>query len=114
MLNRIQSYQCPCCGNYLGEAAPLDLVRDAISHGHQRTIFDELAKKQGVPVHKEKLLSVMYGSVGGGPDTSDQVAATMISALKKKLERYGWTIHSAGGGRGNVSRYRLIPLEAGA
>jgi DNA-binding response OmpR family regulator len=104
---------CPCCGHNIGSAAPLDAVQGALT-GHMRSIFDELSRRPGQMVSKERLLSAMYDADwSGGPENAEHVMFINIHRMRKKIEPFGWTIVSRGRGRGNVGLYRLIPIEAG-
>lgn len=111
---RLQRCTCPTCGGYLGEAAPLEAVRERISSGLTMTIYDVLSRSSGRLVSPDAILGAMYGgSADGGPLNANAVLHVTVSRLKKQIEPFGWTISSVGRGSGNRASYRLIPMEAG-
>lgn len=114
-ITRIKNFCCPSCGGHIGEAAPLDEQLTARLSPSQRAIFALLAKKPGAPIPNERIVAALYDHrPDGGPDAAKEVAVQLVYQTKKRIEPYGWTIVSHGGGRGNTSTYRLIPIHAGA
>lgn len=115
VIPQVQSYTCPCCHGYIGEAAPIDAVLERVSRGQQKAILEILAKRVGKTVAKDSVLSVLFdGRADGGPDNAAHVLAVQISYLRKFVGTYGWSILTTGGGRGASTFYRLVPTEAGA
>lgn len=109
MTNRVR-YCCPACGGDIGEAISLDVVSQANLPPSQRIIFDILAKKQGAPVIADVLTSALYDHRrDGGPENARNVVSQLVFQLKRRIEKFGWTVASHGGGRGNFSNYRLVP-----
>lgn len=110
---RIQSYSCPCCGGFIGEAAPLDQVRERVTAPARRLIFDLISKRPGKPVLKSVIVDRLYGNRSdGGPDSAGQVVAAMVSQLRRQIEPFGWTITNGRGGSSEHAEWRLIPTEA--
>lgn len=114
MLSRVQNFSCPCCGGHLGEAAPLEFIRDHIAIGHQKRIFDRLSSRVGREFAKESLIDAMYGDRSdGGPMHAENIVSIEVGRLRKTLERFGWSLISKGRGTGNKAFYRLTPTEVG-
>ena len=112
---RVQTYSCPCCGGFIGEAAPIEQVRESITPPAQRIIFDLLARSIGRAVHRDAIIELMYGGRSdGGPDTADHVVKAQVSQLRRRIEPFGWTISVSRGGSGHLAQWRLIPTEASA
>lgn len=112
--SRIQTYCCPSCGGFIGEAAPLDQVRESVTQPSRRLILDMLSSKPGAPVLRDRILDRLYGDrADGGPDSGDHVVKAMVSQLRRQIEPFGWTITGSRGGSGNLAQWRLIPVEAG-
>lgn len=112
---RIQAFCCPSCGGFIGEAAPVDKVRDAITAPAQRVIFDLLSRSMGTAVMRDTIMDRMYAHRSdGGPDTADQVLKATVSQLRRRIEPFGWTISASKGGAGHLAQWRLIPTEARA
>lgn len=113
MVSRVQSYSCPCCGGFIGEAAKPEDVSVGL-RGHKRTMFKVLSRNIGRPVSKEDFIREMYGMrADGGPDDAGNVVCVEMLRLRRAIEPFGWTISSTGRA-GLKAEYRLIPLEAGA
>lgn len=113
MLHKRETFTCPCCGGYIGEAAPVAFVAERLPVGHQARVFEAFSRRVGRPFTKESLIQTMYGDRSdGGPETADNIVSIQVLRLRTFLEQYGWTITSEGRGRGNKVFYRLIPLEA--
>ncbi len=111
---RLQVCSCPTCGGFMGEAAPLEAVREKVRMGHQLIILDLLSRRVGILVGSDAIIDAMYsGRRDGGPDKASQVLAVTMNRLKTTIEAFGWTIASVGRGSGNKASYRLIPREAG-
>lgn len=110
---RVQSYACPSCGGYIGEAAPIAYVLDRSPSGQQRLILDLLARRIGKKVSRDAVISQLFeGRADGGPELADSVVSTQLSRLRKFVVTYGWTILTTGGGRGSPTFYSLVPTEA--
>ncbi len=105
-------FSCPCCGNTIATAAPVDMVKDKISRGHNERIFSLLASRLGRFVSKDAIVEHIYGDdPDGGPDRADHVVSVLVNKLKNSIEPYGWTIKSIGRGSGNKAHYSLAPIE---
>lgn len=112
---RIQTFTCPCCGGLIGEAAPVEEVRQYVTAPAHRIIFDILSRSVGRPVFRDALIHLIYGGrADGGPERADKVLAVQVSQLRRRIEPFGWTISSSKGGSGIHAQWRLIPTEAGA
>jgi hypothetical protein len=115
MLHQRQVFMCPCCGGFIGEAAPLDAISESRLSDSQKIIFNRLAKTVGRDVTAEALVSLLYDHRSdGGPDRPHQTVSAFVVYLNKRIRKHGWVIISRGRGRYNSAKYRLIPLEAGA
>ncbi|OAP40377.1 hypothetical protein AU381_00165 [Sinorhizobium glycinis] len=115
VIPQVQSYTCPCCNGYIGEAAPIDMVLERVPRGQQKAILELFAKRIGRTVAKAALISSLFDArPDGGPDLADNLINVQVSRLRKVVERHGWSIVTTGGGRGSETFYRLIPTEAGA
>lgn len=109
---KIQSFSCPCCGGFIGEAAPLEQVRKSVTAPGRRLILDMLSKTPGSPVHRDLIIGRMYGGRSdGGPDDGDHVVKAMVSQLRRQIEPFGWTVTNSKGGAGALAQWRLIPRE---
>jgi DNA-binding response OmpR family regulator len=114
MLSRVQSFCCPSCGGYIGEAAAVDTVRESISAPAKRLIFDMLTRRVGRPVLKDAIIEAVYGSRSdGGPDNASTIVQVLVSQLRRQIEPYGWTISNSRGGAGELAQWKLIPTERG-
>jgi hypothetical protein len=110
---RIETFTCPCCGGFIGEAAPVDQIREYVTAPGRRLILDMLTKTVGAPVHRDLIINRMYGGRSdGGPENGDHVVKAMVSQLRRQIEPFGWTISSSRGGSGELAQWRLIPREA--
>lgn len=99
----------------MGEAAPLEAVREKVRMGHALIILDKLSRRVGRLVSADDLLDAMYaGQADGGPDKANTVLHVTMSKLKQEIAAFGWTIISVGRGSGNRASYKLVPMEAGA
>ncbi|MFN3337244.1 MAG: winged helix-turn-helix domain-containing protein, partial [Thermomicrobium sp.] len=111
---RIQTFCCPACGGFIGEAAPLDQVMESVTQPSRRLILGMLAKPPGAVVLRDRILDRLYGHrADGGPETGDHVVKAMVSQLRRQIEPFGWTITGSRGGSGNLAQWRLVPREAG-
>ena len=108
---RIQAFSCPCCGGFIGEAAPLDKVAELLTSDQQRYVFDALAKKPGANVTRAELYDTVFGHRKVRPTDPSHGFANLISSLRKRLEPHGWMIQCTNGARrGGRSVYRLLPI----
>jgi hypothetical protein len=115
IIPQVQSYTCPCCQGFIGEAAPIEMVIERVPRGQQKAILELLAKRIGRTVAKTSLLSVLFESrADGGPELADNVINAQMSYLRKSIAPFGWSVVTSGGGRGSETSYRLIPTEVGA
>lgn len=111
----MQAFSCPCCGHYIGQAAPIEDVALAMPTGHTNTIFNVLAKHAGNLVSSKALIDALYvDQSDGGPLFVSAIISKNIRRCRQIIEPYGWTITHSKAGRGRVAAYRLIPLECGA
>lgn len=114
MLQSRQQFTCACCGGFIGEASSIDFVRDNISPGHQRRIFDRLAARIGRDVSKDVLVDALYADrADGGPTHAENIVSIEITRLRRAIEPFGWSLISRGRGSGNKAHYRIIPTEVG-
>lgn len=110
VVSRIAAFSCPSCGGHIGEAAPIEQVRQIVTPPAQRLIFDLLARTVGAPVMRDVIMDRMYGGRrDGGPDTGDSVLKVHVCQLRRRIEPYGWTISNSKGGAGQLAHWRLIP-----
>jgi hypothetical protein len=113
VIPKIQTFTCPCCGGFIGEAAPIDQVREYVTAPGQRLILDMLSKKVRAPIRRDSIMHRMYGGrQDGGPEQGDTVIKVMVSQLRRKIEPFGWTVTGSKGGSGELAQWRLIPTEA--
>ena len=114
MLARIQSYCCPACGGHIGEAAPIETVREAVTAPVKKVIFDMLARRVGRAVLKDSIIDAVYGNrADGGPETASTTIQVQVCQLRRIIEPFGWTISNSRGGAGELAQWKLIPTEAG-
>lgn len=112
---RVQTYTCPCCGGFIGEAAPIEQVKEAITAPAHRIIFDLLARSIGQAVRRDTIIDRIYGGrADGGPETADRILKAQVSQLRRRIEPFGWTITVSKGGSGYLAQWRLIPTEVSA
>lgn len=103
-------YSCPCCGNSIGEAAPIEQVKETITPPALRIIFDMLSRSIGQPVMRHIIIERIYGNRrDGGPETADTILKSQVSQLRRRIEPFGWTITVSRGGAGDLAQWRLIP-----
>lgn len=111
MLHKRQAFCCPCCGGYIGEAAP---IADVIARmtGHKQSVVKALSQSRGMMSTRGRLIETMWS---GAKEPKDVISIfnVVIYRTKVSIELYGWTIATPGRG-GDEAIYRLIPLEAGA
>lgn len=113
VIARVQQYSCPCCGGFIGEAAPIEQVRESITAPAQRIIFDLLSRSIGYAVRRDAIIDRMYGDrADGGPETADLILKAQVSQLRRRIEPFGWTVSVSRGGAGHLAQWRLIPTEA--
>lgn len=115
MLLKRQTFTCPCCGGFIGEAASVDEIIASLSPNSRTTIFKLLAKHIGRYVPKNQIMNDLFGYYQ--PETAAMAVNVYMTHLRKEIAPFGWTIVCQGrtGGRGaEGALYRLIPLEAGA
>lgn len=112
IIPQVQSYTCPCCQGFIGEAAPLDAVAKQIG-GNRLLILKFLASRVGAQTSRDEIEAHLYGGrKDGGPVRSRAVVHVEIGRLRKAIAPFGWTI-VGGNGAGSRSLYRLIPTETG-
>ncbi len=115
---RIQSYCCPACGGFIGEAAPIGDVLDSMMDSHRKIILSVLSKKPGRIVDKNRLIEAVYGDrADGGPDSTDSAINVHLHRLRKDLSAFGWSIICIGrnsGDFGHGGSYKLMPMEVSA
>lgn len=110
---RIQQFVCPCCGGYMGEAAPIDRVMSSINAFQQREVLKVLSAEVGAPIQTRTLEDALFGFRKIKPKYPRRVLEDAISRLRSSIGPYGWAIVSKYSGRAAAS-YRLIPTERGA
>lgn len=110
---RVETFTCPCCGGFIGEAAPVEFVLGhGLSESH-RKIFSRLSTRLGAEVSSDTLIDTLYSDrEDGGPIAARLVLSQLVHTLNKRIEAHGWIVTSRGRGRGNQAVYRLIPREA--
>lgn len=117
VLPRIQSFTCPCCRGFIGEAAPVEYLQDAVVGGLQTKIIIELINRQTRPIRMDALIDRCFeDDPNGGPDDPANSITVAIHKLRKRISPLGWHIErTGGGGRGSDGGafYRLIPMEVG-
>lgn len=115
--SKIQSFTCPCCRGFIGEAAPIEMVLSAVSSTTGRKILEKLSTKVGKQFHRDEIIDFVYASdPSGGPDDAAGTFSVTLFRLRQTISDFGWTIEKkGGGGHGEFSTpglYRLIPTEA--
>lgn len=106
-MTQSQSSICPCCGQAtFAGVAPIEALQAAPLSTVRRTIVNRLAKSYPRAVSAETLLVDIY-SGSTEPEFARQALRVQLHNLRLILHRYGWTIPSADGGRGNTAMYRL-------
>lgn len=104
---RLQPITCPCCGGFLGEAAPIEAMRAHFSDGEFKAI-KALASSGETGLTPGDLAFKLHHK----DDTATrQKMRILICALRRKVEKFGYYI--PGGTRGRIAVYRLLPVEAG-
>ena len=104
---RIQSYCCPTCKGFIGEAAPIEAVIE-ISAPKQKAILTALASPVGRTVSRTDLITAVYP--GYPPSNPVKVFHVHLNRLRNNIERFGWMIKSEGH---KGTAYRLIPTGEG-
>jgi len=110
---RIQSYCCPACGGFIGEAAPIDEVKKAISSPSRRCILDLLAADVGRHRTRLDMQSALSQLGRTARVLSPKNIHVQVCNLRKEIEPFGWTIANSTGAP-FAAQYRLVPTEAGA
>lgn len=105
---RIKTYCCPACGNTIGEASPVERIKDADLTRQQRVIIEALSSPVGDWVRVTALERAIYDQNETGRDlaTHRQSISVQISKAQAVLHDLGWFIASDRRGC-----YRLIPRE---
>ncbi|WP_105436387.1 winged helix-turn-helix domain-containing protein [Neorhizobium tomejilense] len=114
---RIQIFTCPCCGGFIGEAAPISTIVESMNSRVSRRLLERLGRKPGASVSRDAIIDYCYSDdPTGGPERADNVFRVMVCRLRKVIEPYGWTIQCVTGrgpsSDGAGALYRLIPTEA--
>lgn len=113
MLNRLPQTTpctCPTCGGYMGEAAPLEAVREALT-GRERRVFDALEEAGAGGITTVDLSIKLFGSECGCSERKMHYTTELISFLRKRLEPFGYCVPR--NKALNRGKYRIIPMEAG-
>jgi hypothetical protein len=108
---RIKTYCCPSCGNSIGEASPVERIRDADLTRQQRVIIEALSNPVGEWVRVTALEQAIYQKNETGRELSAhrQSISVQISKVQALLRPLGWFI-----GSDRRGCYRLIPTEKSA
>jgi hypothetical protein len=111
MLHQRQAFTCPCCGGFIGEAAPIEDVIAALT-GHKQSLVKAIAKARGMRADRAALIEAMWR---GAREPTEAVSTfnVMIYRTRIAVEEFGWALLSPGRG-GDDGVYRLVPKEAGA
>ncbi|MEX2739943.1 hypothetical protein AB3480_00590 [Rhizobium mongolense] len=113
---RIQSYCCPACGGFIGEAAPIQSVIDAERSWVSKAILEALAKPVGKRMRRDALIEMIY-QLEDEPENSVTSFNVSLHHLRRRLKGFGWMILREGS-KGPVGErgacYRLVPAEVGA
>jgi len=109
---RIQAFNCPCCGGFIGEAAPIEAIVEAERSWVAKSILQTLSRPVGKRVRRDALIEAVY-QLEDEPDDAARSVSVVLSRLRKRLEAYGWMIKREGskgpaGERGAM--YRLLPI----
>jgi hypothetical protein len=106
---RIQTYCCPSCGNTIGEASPVERIKDADLTRQQRVIIEALSSPIGDWVRVTALEKAIYERNETGRELAvhRQSISVQISKAQSVLHELGWFIASDRRGC-----YRLIPRVA--
>lgn len=114
---RVETYSCPCCGGFIGEAAPVTEILETMPDTPRKSALRALVRKVGRPIEREQLIEAMWGDrLDGGPESIDSSFGVQLSRLRKDLKRHGWTILCIGRNTGEHNHggsYKLIPSEVG-
>ncbi|NLS03593.1 helix-turn-helix domain-containing protein [Rhizobium sp. P32RR-XVIII] len=112
---RVQTYTCPCCGGFIGEAAPIQAVIDSEKSWVSKAILEALSKPVGKRMRRDALIEAIY-QLDDEPDGAANSFRVTLSHLRRRVQQYGWLIQTEGS-KGSVQGlgavYRLIPVEAG-
>lgn len=110
---RIATYQCPCCGGFIGEAAPIDEVKKAVTSPSRRCILDILSEEIGRHRTRREIVAALLEN-GHCRTTmvSPKTVHVQVCNLRKQIEPFGWTVANSTAVP-HAAQYRLIPLEAG-
>lgn len=109
---RVQTFSCPCCGGFIGEAAPIETVVEAEQSWVAKSILQTLSRPVGKRVRRDALIEAVY-QLEDEPENPARSFAVVLSRLRKRLEAFGWMIQREGskgpaGERGAI--YRLLPI----
>lgn len=106
---RIQTYCCASCGNTIGEASPVERIKDADLTRQQRVIIEALSSPVGDWVRVTALEKAIYERNETGRELAAhrQSISVQISKAQSVLHELGWFIASDRRGC-----YRLVPREA--
>ena len=111
MLHQRIAFSCPCCGNPIGKAAPIEEVIPKLI-GHQQTIITALSAAENMRAKRGKLMGAMWTGAKV-PSRAVNIFHQNIHRVRDRIAVYGWTILSPAVGA-SAGYYRLVPLEAGA
>lgn len=101
---------CPTCGGHLGELPEPDKVRKFLSPT-ELAIFNALLAAGPDGLDKIDLSTALYGDAKATSAKAMNNTASLVSRVRKKLDRYGYHIQRNPPLRHGV--YKLIPTEAG-
>lgn len=109
MLHKLQTFSCPCCGGFIGEAPPIDRLLECDLTRQQRIMVTMLSTNVGQWFSVITIERELWKGDGTkrAPNTSAQSISAQVTKMRPAIERSGWSIQSDRRGH-----YRLIPLEA--
>lgn len=99
---------CPTCGGHLGELPEPDKVRGCLSP-LETSVFNKLLSAGPEGLSKVDLSLAIFGRHGTSEKKMGQTAQ-LVTAVRRKLDRYGYHIQRNPPLKHGV--YRLIPQEA--
>jgi DNA-binding winged helix-turn-helix (wHTH) protein len=107
---------CPVCNQALkNPALEIHQITEIRMTKHRKRILEKLIAAYPRRVERDDIIEAVYFDCAkDGPEWAIHCLYSMVLALNKKLNGYGWQIKGHGKGMGNIPSYQLINISEGA
>jgi len=99
---------CPCCGQAVSEAIPLEQLATSVSGRVRLAIMDTLIKNIGKWTTSSRLVQAVYQDANEEPEYADNTMRVTIHHMRPIIRQYGWEIVAV---RGDGKGYQLRPVR---